>query len=83
MTFRGLTMLVRTDDGKGAPQMALPADMWRRVWPVEGPIDWPPPQAASDEDIHVVATRLRGWLRMPEVPVFHRDPNGWQQTRRS
>ncbi|MEO6701676.1 MAG: hypothetical protein ABI140_21035 [Jatrophihabitantaceae bacterium] len=78
MTFRGLSVLVRTDDGWGVAQMELPESHWRKMWPVSGPIRWPPPMAVSDEDVQAVAMR-HSWLRHPDVPIFVRDRRGFQR----
>jgi hypothetical protein len=83
MTFRGLSVLVRTDDGWGVPQMKLPEQTWRSFWPLAEALQWPPEVAATDEDVQTVAMYYGGWLRMPDVPVFNRDPSGWRETRRN
>lgn len=78
MTFRGLSVLVRTDDGWGVPEMTLPQSQWRQFWPVAETIQWPPPAPVSDADTQEVAMRYP-WLRHPDVPIFNRDPYGLQE----
>lgn len=41
MTFRGLSVLVRTDDDWGVPEMRPPSDRWRQFWPVDEMVQWP------------------------------------------
>ena len=83
MTFRGLSILVRTDDGWGVPPMSLPAQQWQAFWPVGDPVQWPTISQASDADDRAAAAHYSGWLRMPDVPAFNRDPDGWQEIRRN
>jgi hypothetical protein len=78
MTFRGLSVLVRTADGWGVPEMTLPQSQWRQFWPVAETIQWPPPAPVSDADTQEVAMRYP-WLRHPDVPIFNRDPYGLQE----
>lgn len=82
MTFRGVSVLVRTDDGWGAPQFSLPPSHWRLIWPLAGTLEWPPPESVTDNDVQTLATRYN-WLRHPDVPIFHRDPNGIQTIERN
>lgn len=82
LTFRGLSVLVRTDDGSGVPEMRPPADRWRQFWPVAETVQWPPERATSDDDIQAIAMRYN-WLRHPDVPIFNRDPNGEQTLTRN
>jgi hypothetical protein len=83
MTFRGLSVLVRTDDGWGVPPMRLPAQKWQVFWRAGDTVQWPPDSPASDGDVRAAAAHYAGWLRTPEIPVFNRDPNGWQEIRRN
>lgn len=83
MTFRGLSIYVRTDDGWGVPPMALPDQAWRPFWPVSDSVQWPPDHAVTDAEVRAAAMYYGSWLRTPDVPVFHRDPNGWQEFRRN
>lgn len=83
MTFRSLSVFVRTDDGWGVPPMTLPQQTWQKFWPATESAPWPPVSPASDEDIQIAAMQNSNWLRMPDVPVFNRDLNGWQVTRRN
>jgi hypothetical protein len=46
-------------------------------------VQWPPDSPASDGDVRAAAAHYAGWLRTPEIPVFNRDPNGWQEIRRN
>jgi len=82
LTFRGLTVLVRTDDGWGVPGMRPPSDQWRQFWPVTEVVQWPPLRPASDDDVQAIAMRYQ-WLRHPNVPIFRRDPNGARTIRRN
>jgi hypothetical protein len=82
LTFRGLTILVRTDDGWGVPEAFLPDDKWRQLWPASDLL-WPPAQEATDWDLREVSSRFSNWLNMPDVPRFNRDPNGIQHIRRN
>lgn len=82
LTFRGLTVLVRTDDGRGVPGMRPPSDQWRQFWPVTEVVQWPPLRPASDDDVQAIAMRYQ-WLRHPNVPIFRRDPNGARTIRRN
>ncbi len=79
MTFRGLSVLVRTDDGWGVPQIAMPETHWRKLWPVTQTVQWPPAKTVRDDDVQAVAMRYN-WLRHPDVPKFVRDPNGGFKT---
>ena len=83
LTFRGLSILVRTDDRWGIPQMDMPNDVWRRFCPVSQPVEWPPSRPASDGDVLAAASSLGGWLKVPEVPIFNRAVLGWRETRRN
>jgi len=82
LTFRGLSALVRTDDGWGVPEMTLPSHQWRQFWPVTETIQWPPPRLVSDADTQTAAMRYP-WLRHPDVPIFNRDPKGIQEFSRN
>jgi hypothetical protein len=82
LTFRGLSVLVRTDDGWGVPEMRPPIDQWRQFWPIAETVQWPPQGAASDNDVQAIAMRY-DWLRHPDVPIFHRDPKGEQMLIRN
>jgi len=83
LTFRGLSILVRTDDDWGVPQFELPSDCWTRIWPAPSPIVWPPARAASDDDVFLAAAHFSSWMRMPDLLHFHRDPSGIQHRRRN
>jgi hypothetical protein len=82
LTFRGLTVLVRTDDGWGVPAMRPPNDQWHQFWPVSEAVQWPPVRPASDDDVQAIAMRYH-WLRHPDVPIFRRDPHGVQAIHRN
>lgn len=75
MTFRGLSVLVRTVDGWGVPEVHPLVDQWRQFWPVSEPVQWPPTRSVSDDDIQAIAMRY-DWLRHPDTSTFIRDPNG-------
>jgi hypothetical protein len=83
MTFRGLSVLVRTDDGWGVPPMTPPARKWQVFWPAGDTVQWPPSSPASDIDVLAAASDYAGWLRIPDVPKFRRHPDGWQEIRRN
>jgi hypothetical protein len=77
MAFKGLAMLVRTDDGDGVPPLTLPPDHWRQLWPVAEPVPWPPPRTVDDYDVRNVAVgAYRPWLQLPDLPNFVRDSRG-------
>ena len=82
MTFRGLSVLVRTDDGWGVPEMTLRPRQWRQFWPVPETIQWPPPVPVSDGDVQIAAMQY-SWLRNPDVPTFNRDRDGIQEFTRN
>lgn len=82
LTFRGLSVLVRTDDGWGVPPLTLPESRWRLMWPVSEPVQWPPAEPVSDAELQLVAMRY-DWLRHPDIRNFHRDPNGIQTIARN
>lgn len=82
MTFRGLSVAVRTDDGWGVPEMTLPETHWRKLWPVADTVQWPPATSVTDDDVQAVAMRYT-WLRHPDVPIFVRDPHGLQKVVRN
>jgi hypothetical protein len=73
MTFRGLSVLVRTDDGWRVPEMTPPPSQWRQLWPLAETIQWPPPRQVSDADTFDAAARYP-WLRHPDAATFSRDP---------
>ncbi|MCW3040019.1 MAG: hypothetical protein JWM31_1924 [Solirubrobacterales bacterium] len=83
LTFRGISLLVRTDDGWGVPRMTPPGDRWAQVWPSTGGVAWPPPQSASDDDLLEVVGRISHWMSVPELPKFHRHPGGVVRIRRN
>lgn len=75
MAFNGLAMIVRTDDGWGVPQIQLSDVVWRPLWPVTETVLWSPAQTTTDRHLAEVVTRFSGWLRLPDLPIFNRDPN--------
>ena len=83
LTFRGLSILVRTDDGWGVPQFQPPVDRWTMFWPKSDPVIWPAPAAVSDLDVFSVAAHFSTWMRLPDLPTFHRHPDGVQYRRRN
>jgi hypothetical protein len=72
LTFRGLSILVRTDDGWGVPQFAPPEDRWARLWPRDLGLPWPPARVVTDDDVLAVAAGFSGWMRVPDLPNFER-----------
>jgi hypothetical protein len=83
LTFRGLSLLVRTDNGWGAPPMTLHADRWAPVWPCQDTLIWPPPVAASDDDVLDVVAGFSAWMPLPKIAQFHRHPDGVKRVRRN
>lgn len=73
LTFRGLSLLVRTDDGWGVPQMAPPADRWIQLWPSAGTIVWPPRSPVTDNDVQDVVAGFSAWMPLPDLPNFIRE----------
>lgn len=72
LAFRGLVLLVRTDDGPGVPKIQLPATHWRSLWPAAETVLWPPMQRIVDQELTQIVANLSSWLRLPDVPLFHR-----------
>ena len=72
LVFNKLAVIVRTDDGEGVPQMALPRVSWLQVWPGSGPTVWPPSRPAADSEVMDIASVFTGWLQLPDLPKFDR-----------
>lgn len=72
LTFRGLSLLVRTDDGWGVPQFTPPQDQWTRLWPRDSGLLWPPARVVTDDDVLAVAAGFSAWMRVPDLPNFER-----------
>jgi hypothetical protein len=83
LTFRGLSLLVRTDDGWGVPQMTPPAERWVPVCPSLGNVVWPPRRPAGDDDVLDVVAGISAWMPVPPLPQFHRRPDGVREVRRN
>lgn len=80
LTFRGLSVLVRTDDGWGVPKMHPPDGRWRQFWPTAHAVQWPAARPVSDDDILDVAMR-HDWVRHPDAPIFNRAPEPTETAR--
>lgn len=80
LTFRGLSILVRTDDDWGVPEMHPPEDQWRRFWPTARAVQWPTARPVTDGDVQDVAM-WHDWVRHPDVPIFNRAPEHTATTR--
>jgi hypothetical protein len=77
MAFRGLALVVRTDDGDGVPPLILPANQWRQLWPVTKAVAWPPTKPVDDYDVrNVAAAAYTRWLQLPELPNFVQHSQG-------
>lgn len=82
LTWGGLSLLSRTDNGPGVPPMRPDPDVWAQLWPVSDSIQWPPVTAASDATVQHVSKTFP-WARLPDLPKFVRDSRGVVQTRRN
>lgn len=82
MSFRGLSVAVRTDNGPGVIPMTLPGDVWHTVWPTIAAVQWPPARAANDDNVYNAVAQVSNWSTIPAVP-FLRDPEGWHIEHRS
>ena len=82
-TFKGLSVLVRTDSDWGVPEANFPERHWRQLWPLTETVPWPPSQTLTDTDVATALIRFSEWLRMPTIDKFRRDPNGIQRRRRN
>ena len=65
---RGLSLLVRTDDGGGVPQLSPPTDLWTAFWPTTGNVVWPPRSHVTDEGVQGVVAGFSAWMLVPELP---------------
>ena len=51
MAFKGLAMVVRTDDRDGVPPLILVSADWRQLWAVAEPAAWPPSKPGDNNDV--------------------------------
>lgn len=83
MTFKGLSVMVRTDDGWGAPPLVLPGNKWAALWPNAETVEWPRPDYVSDLDVRDVSMLYSNWLKFPNTSQFIRDPRGVQHIKKN
>ena len=78
----GLALMVRNDDGPGAPPFQPDDAGWLQLWPrfTRGTLPWPPQRLVTDDEIEWRLKYHGDWARLPDVPVFERDGRGWQES---
>lgn len=82
LVVNNIVLMVRTDDGDGAPARLIPPITWSVLWPSPGHIVWPPSCVVSDREIHRLRTDY-SWIEHPDGHAFRRQPDGWRHLKRN
>lgn len=83
MTFGGVSLLVYSVDGWGVPTPDRDQNRWRPLWPQSSPVRFPTRFDVSEADILEAVAIQSSSLRLPDLPIFERDPEGIRFQRRN
>lgn len=78
IVYRYLTLVVFIggDHGDLPPVVPPPLllDRWTRIWPVTGPMEYPPSVALGSAELTRTMVDQRAWYPLSPIGVFHRSP---------